>query len=86
MGYGKLCNFYDLLDKDGTDRYQKEKGCGKHDRENDDCLLRENRYGWIPRGMRVDLTARFDHATGWSYLFIVTADLTVSVNSAVLVM
>ena len=31
---------------------------------------REKRYGWIHKGMRVDLTARFDYDTGWSYLFI----------------
>ena len=63
-----------VLEKDGmdrylkdmgydTDRYLKEMGYGKHG--NDDyLLLRKKRYGWIPRGMRVDLTARFDYATG----------------------
>ena len=34
-------------------------------------LLRKKQYGWIRKGMIVDLTARFDYDMGWSYLFIV---------------
>ena len=31
----------------------------------------EKTVRWIRKGMIVDLTARFDYDTGWSYLFIV---------------
>ena len=45
--------------------------------------------GYHCRGMRVDLTARFDYATGWSYLFIVDCRyiyMVVLVNLVALVM
>ena len=60
---------YFLLDMDMY-IHQKEKGYGKHKTEDYDYYGTSGTHGYL-RCMRGDLTARFDYATGWSYLFIV---------------